>query len=319
MNNTLSVSDWLTHLDREYLTTYIKDGGAAVKFAVTSEQNSQALRSALKIRAEELDYQFIHLDAADCRVHLPQQIYFSFAKQLDWRMLARRRFLRLFKTDEFDVEGIDPTGAIDVINEVSRKSNLDRVFVRSQSRRLLQDNVFKEPHMVHAFRIAMTWLCQIEEQSNSDAEYSGQPLVDWLTGENTRISSVRSFDVYTPINRTTARHFLESTLYWIREAGRSGTIIFLDNARVALSRNPRDGLPYYTKAMAVDHYEVLRECIDDVDHLAGTLLVVAPDESFIDEHSNRGWGLYDALRTRVMNDVYDKEIVNPVAALVRLG
>ncbi len=318
MNDGLSVFDWLEHLDREYLTTFIKEGGAAVKFAVTATQNSQTLCSSLETRAAELDYQFIHLDAATCRVHLPQQIFFGLAKQIDWRLLARRRFLRLFEENEFDVVGIDPTKEKDVLGAVARVNELDRAYVRNQSRRFLQEGVFKDPYMMHAFRIAMTWLCQFEEQVKDSIEYSGQPLIDWLSGENTRISSVRSFEVYSPINRTTARYFLESTLYWIREAGRSGTIIYLDDARIALSKNPRDGLSYYTKAMTVDHYEVLRECIDDIDHLSGALLVVAPDESFIDEHSNRGWGLYAALRTRVMNDVYDKDVVNPVAALVRL-
>ena len=69
----------------------------------------------------------------------------------------------------------------------------------------------------------------------------------------------------------------------------------------------------------MDHYEVLREFIDDVDRLSGTLLMVVTDEAFVDEHSARGWSIYAALRTRVMDDVRDKRIVNPVAALVRLS
>ena len=318
MSDTLSVAAWLDHLDREYLSSFIQEGGAAVKFAVASPRSSQELQLALRTRAENSDYLFIHLDAATCRVHLPQQIFFSLAKQLDWRMLARRRFLRLFEEDEFQTDGIDPRNELDIVAAVARVNELDRTFVRSRSRRLLQDHVFKDPNMVHAFRIAMSWLCQYEGQEDDSVEYGGQPLVEWLTGENTRISSVRSFDVYTPINRTTARHFLESTLYWIRQSGYQGTVIYLDDARLAFARNPRDGLPYYTRAMTVDHYEVLREFIDDIDDLSATLLIVAPDESFTDEQSNRGWGLYDALRTRVMNDVYDKNVINPVAALVRL-
>lgn len=319
MSDELSVPEWMEHIDREYLASFIKDGGSAVKFAVTADENSHALSSALRARAEALDYEYIQIDATSCRVHLPQHIYFRLAKQLNWRKLARRRFLRLFEEGDYSVEGIDPRNGSDVYAAIARANNLDRAYVRLQSRQLLQEGVFKDSHMLHAFRIAMEQFCQLEGQANDTTEYGGQPLVDWLTGENTRISSVRSFEVYTPINRTTARHFLQSTLHWIRSAGRSGTVIFLDNRRVALSRNPRDELPYYTRAMTVDHYEILRECIDDADHLPGTLLVVAPDESFMDEHANRGWGLYNALRTRIMNDVYDKDVVNPVAALVRLS
>lgn len=89
-----------------------------------------------------------------------------------------------------------------------------------------------------------------------------------------------------------------------------------------VARNPRDGLRYYTRAMTVDHYELLREFIDGVDRLAGTLLVVATGDAFLDDEAgrgSRGFGIYEALKTRVMNDVRDRRLLNPVAALVRLS
>ena len=76
---------------------------------------------------------------------------------------------------------------------------------------------------------------------------------------------------------------------------------------------------YYTRAMTMDHYELLREFIDDVDRLSGSLLVTLTDYTFVDEQSARGWAIYPALRTRVMDDVRDRNIANPVAALVRLS
>lgn len=109
----------------------------------------------------------------------------------------------------------------------------------------------------------------------------------------------------------------ESVLYWIRDAGHSGTVVLLDNRRVTLARNPRDGVRYYTRAMAMDHYELLREFVDDVDRLAGTLMLVATDEGFLD--GPRSFDIYEALKTRVMDDVRDRNLVNPVASLVRLS
>ena len=143
-----------------------------------------------------------------------------------------------------------------------------------------------------------------------------------LTGDNPRISNVRPFSIYTSINRATARYFIESALYWIRYVGCAGTVMLLDNARVTLARNPRDGRRYYTRPMAMDHYELLREFIDGVDRLAGTLLIVVANSDFDDdtnERRSRGFGIYQALRTRVMNDVHDKNRPNPVASLVRLS
>ena len=319
MTNTVVIDEWLDVVDREYLSTFIKDGGSAVKFAVAGEERRTALREALKPRCKELNYVFVMLDAAACRVHMPQDIFFALAAQLDWRLLARRLILRLLAEKDYRVEGVDPGNAVNIVDAVARANDLDFQFVLSELRVMLQDEVFKNPNMARAFRVAMTHLCRMERGMPTQEEYAGQPLLDWLTGTNTRIGNVRSFQVHTPINRTTARYFIESTLYWVRRAGYAGTVILLDNARVTVPRNPQDGQRYYTRAMTMDHYEVLREFIDDVDRLSGSLVVVATDEAFVDEHSARGWGIYAALRTRVMDDVRDRNIVNPVASLVRLS
>jgi len=55
-----------------------------------------------------------------------------------------------------------------------------------------------------------------------------------------------------------------------------------------------------------------------VDRLAAALMVVVTNNDFIDEESARGWRIYSALQTRIMDDVRDRNLVNPVAALVRL-
>ena len=98
--------------------------------------------------------------------------------------------------------------------------------------------------------------------------------------------------------------------------------MLLDNSRVTVSPNPRDDRRYYSRAMTLEHYELLREFIDGVDRLTSTLLVVASSPEFLDEDAGsraRGYGIYPALRTRVMDDVRDRYLVNPAASLVRLS
>ena len=319
MTNTISVDAWLDVIEREYLATFIRDGGAAVKFAVIGAEKRPALRRSLKPRCEMLDYQFVELDAEASRVHMPQDLFFSMASQLDWRLLARRVILRLLSEKHYRVEEIDPEAPGNVIEAIARSNTLDMQFVITELRPLLQNRVSRNSKMAKAFRVAMTHLCLKEMETAEPEKYAGQPLLNWITGNDTRMTNVRPFQVFTPINRATARLFIESALYWVRKAGFSGTVIVLENARVMIARNPRDGKRYYTRAMAMDHYEVLREFIDDTDQLSGSLLVVATDESFVDGDSTRGWGIYAALRTRIMDDVRDRNAVNPVSALVRLS
>ena len=93
----------------------------------------------------------------------------------------------------------------------------------------------------------------------------------------------------------------------------------LDNTRVTLARNPRDGKRYYTRPMTMDHYELLREFVDSVDRLNGMLMVVTTNPDFVDEDHPRSYAIYQALQTRIMNDVRDKNLANPIASLVRLS
>ena len=315
MSNTIPIQEWLRFIDSEYLSTFIKDGGASVKFAVTPEQKKPELYSALKAQCQELDYIFVELDAISSRVHMPQDIFFALARQIDWRLLARRMVLRLAEERGFNVNEIDLTdNSENIFRALGLANSLEARFILQDLRQAIEARVYKNQQMARDFKVAMTHLC-----TNMGSEESTQPLLDWLTGENTRIGNVRTFYIRTSINRTTARHFIESAMYWVRHVGFAGTVVLLDNTRVTVGRNPKDEKRYYTRAMTIDHYELLREFIDDVDRLTGTMIAVVTNSDFVDDHSIRSWKIYPALQTRIMDDVRDRNLINPVAALMRLS
>ena len=319
--SNIPIDDWLRRIEDEYLSTFVKGGGSSIKFAVVADDALPRLRDAVAGRCAALDYVFVALDAARLRAHMPQDIFFELARQMEWRRLARRVILRLAAARHYAVEGIDPGGDDNVFDAIAGANDLESQFLLREIRPAIQASVSKNPKMARDFRVAMTQLC-LQEGNRFDREYGGQPLLDWLTGANTRVSPVRQFSIYTSINRATGRYCIESALHWIRQAGHAGTVMFLDNRRVTVARNPRDGLRYYTRAMAVDHYELLREFVDDVDRLAGTLMLVATGSGFVDDGPgtrSRGFGIYQALKTRVMDDVRDRNRINPVASLVRLS
>ena len=338
MPNTIRLHDWLRYIDDEYLSTFVKDGGSSIKFAVTPDELRPELNAVLLDKCRQRGYVFVKLDAVTLRPHLPQYIYIGLARQIEWRLLARRRILSLAEARRYDVAGIDPEITGNVFEAIASVNGLESGSVLQALRPEIERNVLKSPELARDFRVAMNHLC-LHEDTHSGGEYTGEPILDWLTGMprrsvgvlpfpidtplsrttmNTRISDVRPFSIYTPINRTTARNFIESTLHWIRHAGYAGTVIVLDNSRVTLARNPKLGPLFYTRAMAMEHYELLREFIDRIDRLAGTLLVVATNNDFLDE-SPKGVYNYEALYTRIMEDVRDQELVNPVAPLVRLS
>ena len=326
MPNTISISEWLGFVDDEYLSTFIKDGGASVKFAVTPNELKPTLYEAMKARCRDLDYVFVELDAArmETRAHMPQDIFFGIAKQIDWRLLARQMVLRLAAEAGYSVEGVAPEGSGEVLSNIADTNGVETRMARMELRPLLQNRILKNPGMARDFRTAMTQLCLNSGELDTNGARLNHPIVDWLTGTNTRLGNVRPYSIYTAINRNTARYFIESALYWVRHTGRSGTVILMDNSRVTLARRPRppDGKRYYTRSMTMEHYELLREFIDSADRLAGTLLMVVTNQDFLDDstdRSSRGYGIYQALRTRIMDDVRDRNLVNPVASLARLS
>lgn len=313
----MHVTEWLDLVGREYLDTFIADGGSAVKFVVTDAQRRADLIPQLVRTGEERGYLVLTADAAEHRFHMPQDLFFAIAAQVDWRRAARRFIVRLAQEQGFRTDGVDPARD-GVFQAIADGAGIDPPFLFTALTPPLQRCVFFNRNMSKDFRVAMSHLCLLER--STEQPFQGQAIIDWLTGRNTRMSNVKQYSIFTPVNRTTARHLLRSAFYWFRSVGYTGTIVVLDNERVT-QRQREHGQRYYTRAMTIDHYELLREFIDSADRLTGTLMVACSGSAFLDQaddRQSRGLGIYPALQTRIINDVRDRTMQNPAAALCRL-
>ncbi len=317
MDPGIPVADWADYLGREYLGAYLAAGGSAVKVAVCPDGSADPLSRALAARAADARCGFAAVSAADLRVHMPQDLYFGVAAQIDWRRLARESVLRFADREALKTDGLSSDGSDDLVGAIAEANGLDRDEVFRQVRSQVSQSIFRRRAFTRNFRVAMSQLCAVEMKPPA-ASYAGKPIVDWLVGAERRAAPVRPFGVYGVIDRTTARGMLESTLRWLSDSGRPGLVFVIDNRRVLLSQNPRDGGRYYTRPMVLDHYEVLRELIDDIDRLPGLLVVVVTGPEFT-EARRRGYRDYEGLYFRLVNDVRDESVQNMAGALVRLA
>ena len=319
MANILDMQEWLDVVKDDYLDGFISDGGASLKFAVPMRDDLYPLLKArFTAVAAELDYLVVEVDAGETRVHMLQDVFFRIAEQIDWRGLARRVVIQLAHEAGYRTETAELQPDIPVLEAVSDASAVDESLIRLELRNPLAQSVYRNAGMSRDFRVAMTQLC-LAEIGGAGQNQEAIPLIEWLTGVNRRVSSVRPYEVYNSIVRTNARHFLESLFYWVRFVGYAGTGVILDNSRVTLRRNPRDGLRFYARSAVMDHYELLRELIDGTDRLAGMLMVVLPDEEFLDDDMRgKGFSIYQALRSRIADEVRSRTQANPMATLVRL-
>ncbi|MGB0910335.1 MAG: hypothetical protein ACPGYT_08220, partial [Nitrospirales bacterium] len=92
----LHPSAWLEILKIEYLQSYVRDGGGAVKFAVLPDTESQAsLTNMLGQDARQDNFVFAKVDARYTKAHMVDKLFHKVAKQLDWDELAYQYVVRL--------------------------------------------------------------------------------------------------------------------------------------------------------------------------------------------------------------------------------
>ena len=318
MSTAVRPETWMQFTREEYLETFVRESGAAIKFPIPlDEQARTSVLSAAARAAADLDYFIAHVSAAETKVHMIDQIFFRVADQVKWEELSERVLIGLC-----EIEGYQPPEptAGPFLQRIAEKNGIEQNVVQMEMRRKLGTAVFKQHALAKDFRVAMTHLCLAQLTGGADSEIAIETIKNWLTGRNRAVSAVKPYQIFNRINRSNARHFLESLLHWVRFAGYPGTLILLDVARLGVARNPHDEYLHYTTSALLDAYEVLRQFVDATDRLTNCLFIVVPDASFLElDPMGRGIGRYEALKFRVFDEVRARQHVNPMASLVRLS
>lgn len=321
MSASMRPAEWLRYVGSEYLTTFIRDGGSAIKFAVLADNELRSeLFDGLAGIGVQAGYLITKIDAAETKVHMIDEIFFRIAEQIPWHILSRKVIAKLaaesgyaWANSEMTESDNDP-----LYRQLADENKVDSQLLLLDLKKAISDKVFKQHGLSRDFRVAMTHQCIAELSGGQDGATTIEVLTEWLTGRNKAVSAVKPFQIFRKINRATARYLLESLLRWIRFAGYPGIVILLDTQRVMLARNPRDFALFYSKAAVLDSYEVLREFIDSAGQLNGCFIAVVPDIAFLEDHS-RGLSAYEALKFRVFDEIRDKHLVNPMASLARIS
>lgn len=306
--------EWLGLLRREYLDDYVRQGGAAVKFAAAADDadGSGLLRN---VASEALDagYLVARVDAAAVKVHMMQEVFFAVARQVPWRELAQRAVRGYYAEIGYRVPDGDLT-----VEAVAELNGVDTAILHAELKMRIHEMLRRGDELAKDFRLAMTWLCLAEIWRGRSQEDS-QAIVDWLQGDLRLISALKPYLIFRKIGRHNARAMLSSLSAWCRMAGLPGVVVTLDIRRLGVARRAdvAEGI-YYTKAAVLDAYEVLRQLIDATDDLRGLLCVVVARPELFDDDA-RGVRIYMALYERVWPDVQLRQRDNPLSALARIG
>lgn len=311
----LTAAEWLKHMRREYLESFIPAGGAAVKFVVPYPPLShEEIIANLNQAAEANGLLFVFADSASTRIHLIDRLFHDIARQLDWDDLAYVYLSQLLSRRGYAVPTERSQFSLSTLAE--RNGREDPLF-QQDIHREIANGVFRDYSMAQEFRFAMIGL------SRGLLDPGGGPLPglikDWLLGDLPRISGLKPALIFQQIARHNARPMLYSLTHWLKLAGKKGLLLGLDITRYGQDVRPpqRDEGNYYTAAAALEAYEELRELVDGTDEMESCFMAVIAGQEFLTDE-RRGVKSYQALYLRIADEVHDQQRDNPLASLVRL-
>lgn len=318
----IPTADYVDFLGREYLDSFVGQGGAAVKFVVPVDHDEAGECSqAIKERASAAGFAAVRVDAAEIRAHMVDQVFFEVARQIDWDALAREAVRGALAAAAYPAPEDDGVAASVDVESVARSHNVDPLELTRDVNRQLQQRIYHDYAMVQELRIAMLRLCQAQLHTGQVTEAEHAALLDWLKGDLRQIAMLRSARIFRRIGRHNARQVLFSLAHWLSVNGRAGLVVELDLRRLGFVRRPkleeRHGL-YYTKAALLDTYELLRQLVDNTDELSHCCVVALVAPEFLTD-TNRGVDAYQALKLRIYDEVRDRNRDNPYSSLIRVG
>jgi hypothetical protein len=308
-------ADWIEVVRHEYLHDFIRPGGAAVKVVVPVEGSDRgAVIEGLRALAAEENFAFASLDAVTTKLHLIDRLFHAVAAQIEWRNLAHCFVRRLLTEEGYSLPA---EGARLDLAKIAQLNERDEKLLGQEIRTLLERNLFRDYKMCQEFRFAVIELCR--EVLGQGSLQEGV-VEEWLRGELRLIGAMKPCLIFQKIARHNARHMLLSLAHWLRLAGKSGLILVLDISRYTVDRRPKepDGTLYYSRPAMFDAYEVIRQLIDGTDDAESCFVVVLSTPDFL-SHERRGINVYDALRFRVRDEVYDRRRPNPLSTLIRVS
>lgn len=314
-------AEWLAVVQKEYLQSFIHGGGAAVKFVVPTEEIDHGqLQQELQSIAAAEGYLFARVDAAKTRIHMIDHLFHEVAQQVDWDELAFAFVAKLLSAHGFTLPAQRAEFNPRTLAELNGR---DERLLRNELNALLEKSLIYDYQLDQEFRLAMLRLCQAQLDANGLSPVPREAIREWLRGGLRRLAEIKPALISRKVGRDNARDLLSSLSYWSHLTGKSGLVLALDITRCLTQRprpsDPQDPSRYYTLAMTLDAYEVLRQCIDATDEQEFCFITVIAPPSFLHPDERRGVYSYDALKMRIWDEVRDKRRVNPFSTLIRLS
>lgn len=309
----LPLAEWLSVVEREYLSGFVPAGGASVKIAILDDPAIGTALDRLLALGQAHGMLTVPIDAGRTRIHMMHELFFAIARALPWDAMIQRYLEALFAAHAYPWPR--PDTAMTMAELATAFAVAPSLLARQRDQWLTAD-LWDDRRLAQDFRAALLRLCL--SRLEPDGDETAGPVRQWLQGEKVPAALLRLADISVRISRTNARAMLASLCHFMRKTGAAGLLIVIDVRQLSRT-TAADGVARYTPAAVMDSYEVLREIIDDAEHLPGLFVAVLADAALATGDPRRALSQYAALQMRVWPDVRPGDRQNPVAPLVWLG
>jgi hypothetical protein len=287
-------------------------------------------------------------------LHRTERFFLALTAELDWKEAARRQARKYLRGGGID---IPPGHDLSDLDAIAERSGRPRDNLLAMFQRDLVNQHLRDFQMGAEFRNAIAALVVNQLTPESLTPTTEEVLVAWLRGVSLPggARALKRVQVFERINSGNAWTLLRSFTHWLPEIGYQGLVAVLDFRPYEAVRVPQTvinkrlvtqiaaarerGAPtheidrimeaaqsgpqvFYSQQAYMRMLALLRRFIDATATLERTLLVVLTTPAYYPsqpEPRRRSYFDYDALQTRIGQEVHDLVHPNPCAALVHLG
>jgi hypothetical protein len=294
---TAGLDPYLTIIEKEYLQSFVKQGGSAFKMVVGVYGGGKThFLYCVRDIAWEHNFaaSYVSLSPGESPFHQLELVYRAIVRNIVAPLTADELlsgyeqgiggFLHGWfgqKFQEFSSKGLSgDTQREELLNDLERIQGIESI------------------SFAKAVKAAFRALLDRQEEDFAN-------ICQWLSGEGYDRRTHGRYGIFQKIDRTTALQMLRSLVQWVRQIGYSGLVILLDEA---------ERVPSLSTKQKEQHLINLREVIDECGHtnFQGVMIFYAvPDENFLEGRAQ----IYEALRQRVAT-VF--ESLNPSGVKIEL-
>ena len=301
---------------RQYLETYITEGGSKIKFLTggNSAERSLAIKRFLR-DAGAGGYKTAYISAKNTWLHDFKDIYVAVFNAVGFESCLGACAGRIIEELGYDPAGI-PDG-ISFASFLQDRSAFDPLTKR-EIREKLSAMFFGNTWIDNNFAISAALITGGILGYPAIEPGAKDLLLGWHRGEKeARVSVLRKLGL-SPlrITKNNARHMLRSLVEIIRISGFKGLAVAVDYLEMLASASALEELRY-TKMRREDAYESIREMIDGIDTFSHFMLAFAFGKELLEDELC-GFKSYQALWMRIQNEI-ESERQNYFADIIDLN